>query len=287
MTRRPALAPDDVDALVKLYDAYDSVEFGGPEIDATDVNAMLAVDTGENLVVEENGRLLGFADAGSNGEVETVVDPGHPSAEQLQRELLAWVLERSRVFGVRRVEHWAGSRADGAALLLKDAGFAPARTLWRMRRELTGPLPAPAWPRSVEPRTLDRHRDGHAVWELVMRGFAGTFGSHQRPFDEWSLFALAEGRSAILAVEGDALVGVATTGPRSGEGHVGQLTVDPEHRGRGIALALLHEAFRRDRAAGYAATALTVDGENESARRLYEMAGMTVVAEFRRWERDV
>jgi ribosomal protein S18 acetylase RimI-like enzyme len=185
------------------------------------------------------------------------------------------------------MEHWAGARTDGAALLLADAGYEHARTMWRMRRELVGDLPAPVWPAGVEARTADYDREAREVFELVMRGFAGTFGSHQRPYEEWAGMALAEGRSAIVAVEGHSLIGVATVGPRNGEGHVNQLTVDPAHRGRGLALALLHEAFRRDAAAGYPATALTVDGENDNARRLYEKAGMTVVSEFRRWERDV
>jgi ribosomal protein S18 acetylase RimI-like enzyme len=54
-----------------------------------------------------------------------------------------------------------------------------------------------------------------------------------------------------------------------------------------VGLALLHEVFRRDGAAGLARTTLTVDGENESANRLYLRAGMRVTAEYRRWERDV
>lgn len=286
-TRRPAVVPDDVEPIAKIYDAYDRLELGAPEMGADDVKAMLSVETGENVVVVVDGEVVAFADAGNNGEVETVVHPDHPGAAALQRELLDWVLERSRAFGVKRVEHWAGTRADGAAVLLTEAGFAHARTLWRMRRELSGDLPEPAWPAGVEVREFDESRDGREVWDLVQRGFAGTFGSHPRPFEEWALFSLGKDKSAICAVEDGTLIGVATVGPRSGEGHVNQLTVDPAHRGRGLALALLHAAFRRDAGLGYAATALTVDGENEGARRLYDKAGMSVVAEFRRWERDL
>jgi ribosomal protein S18 acetylase RimI-like enzyme len=120
-----------------------------------------------------------------------------------------------------------------------------------------------------------------------MTSFAGEHGSHPRPYDEWALLVLDVGYDVVCAVENDVIVGVATTGPRGGDGHVGQLGVLPEHRGRGLALALLHECFRRDRAIGYDATTLTVDGENANARRLYEKAGMRVTKEYRRWERDV
>lgn len=286
LTRRPAAATD-VDALTALYASYDVIELGGPEMDASDVAALLSVDGSENLVIEEGGRLVGFADVGRSGEVETLVDLARADAAALQRDLLSWVVERSRQRGLGRVEHFAGARPDGAGVRLAEAGFAHVRTVWRMRRVLDGVLPEPVWPTGVELRPFDLERDGRAVWSLVQRGFAGTFGSHERPFEEWAAFSLGPEKDALCAYDADDFVAVATTGPRAGEGHVMQLTVDHPHRGRGLALALLHEAFRRDAAAGHDATALTVDGENAHARRLYDKAGMSVTQEFHRWERDV
>ena len=286
LTRRPAAAAD-VDALTALYASYDDVELGGPEMDASGVAAMLSVNTSENLVVEDDGRLVGFAEVGRSGEVETLVDLTRHDAADLQRDLLEWVVETSRRRGVARLEHFAGARPDGAAVLLAEAGFAHVRTVWRMRRALDGDVPEPVWPAGVELRPFDTDRDAREVWTLAQRGFAGTFGSHERLFEEWAAFSVGPEKDAICAYDGDGLVAVATTGPRSGEGHVMQLTVDHPHRGRGLALALLHEAFRRDATAGRGATALTVDGENANARRLYDKAGMSVTQEFRRWERDV
>jgi ribosomal protein S18 acetylase RimI-like enzyme len=286
LTRRPAAATD-LDALTALYASYDVVELGGPEMDASDIAAMLSVDGSENVVVVDDGQVVGFADVGRSGEVETLVDLSRSDAAALQRDLLTWVLERSRQRGLGRVEHFAGARPDGAGVRLAEAGFEHVRTVWRMRRGLDGDLPEPVWPAGVQLRPFDADRDGRAVWSLVQRGFAGTFGSHERPFEEWAAFSLGPEKDALCAYDGDALVAVATVGPRAGEGHVMQLTVDHQHRGRGLALALLHEAFRRDAAAGWAATALTVDGENANALRLYEKAGMSVTQEFRRWERDV
>jgi ribosomal protein S18 acetylase RimI-like enzyme len=286
LTRRPAAATD-LEALTALYAAYDEIELGGPEMDAADIAAMLSVDGSQNLVLEDDGRLVGFADVGRSGEVETLVDLSRPDAADLQHDLLGWVLEQSRQLGLDRVEHFAGARPDGSGRRLAAAGFEHVRTVWRMRRALEGPLPEPVWPAGVEVRPFDGDRDGRAVWSLVQRGFAGTFGSHERPFQEWAAYSLGPEKDAVCAYEDGALIAVATTGPRVGEGHVMQLTVDHPHRGRGLALALLHEAFRRDAAAGRTATSLTVDGENAHARRLYDKAGMAVTQEFHRWERDV
>ena len=284
---RPA-TPDDVDALVALYTSYDAVELGEAEIEADDLRAMLASDNGEPHVVDRDGRVVAFADLGATGEAETVVDLDLPDAADLQAELLGWVLTRARERGIRRLEHWAGPRDDGAAVRLAGAGYAHARTMWKMVRPLDGDLPQPAWPDGVDVRPFDPDRDGRTVWELVQRGFAGSFGSHERPFEDWALYALGgEDKDAVQAVEDGALVGVATRSVRGGDGHVNQLTVDPSQRGRGLALALLHEVFRRDAADGRPATTLTVDGENAHARRLYDKAGMRVAGEYRRWERDV
>ena len=284
---RPA-TPDDVDAIVALYTAYDTVELGAAELEAADVHTMLASDNGEPHVAERDGRVVGFADLGATGEAETVVDLGEPDAADLQRELLDWVLTRARERGVRRLEHWAGPRGDGAAALLAEAGYEHARTMWKMHRGLDGDLPEPDWPDGVVIRPFDPDRDGRTVWELVQRGFAGSFGSHERPFEDWALYALGgEDKDAVQVVEDDVLIGVATRSVRGGDGHVNQITVDPAQRGRGLALALLHEVFRRDAADGRPATTLTVDGENVHARRLYDKAGMTVAGEYHRWERDV
>ncbi len=284
-TRRPATT-DDVPPLTELYRVYDVAELGQPEMDAGDIRAMIETTTGESVVLEDGGRVVGFADAADSGEIETMVDPGHPAAADLQRELLTWAAETGRRRGVTRLEHFTGPRPDGAARLLATAGFAHARTVWRMRRELVGDLPSPVLPPGVEIRPFDADRDARAVWALVQHGFDGTFGSHRRSFEEWALYSLGPDRDAVCAYDEDELVAVATTGPRAGEGHVMQLTVEPAQRGRGLALALLHEAFRRDAAVGHPATALTVDGENEDACRLYDKAGMSIVAEFHRWERD-
>jgi mycothiol synthase len=286
LTRRTAL-PSDAAAVARLYVAYDTVELGAPEMELGDVEQQLTLAGSERIVVEDGDRLVGFADVARTGEAETVVDPAYAGAGELQRELLTWVTERARDLGARRLEHWAGPSPGGAALVLAAAGFAHVRTMWQMRRELAAALPATVWPAGVRQVAFDPAEHGRATWELMTRAFAGQFGSHARPFADWAHFVLVPETDAVLAFDGDVLVGAAVTGPRGGGGHVNQLAVMPESRGRGLAKALLHEAFRRDTESGHSATTLVVDGDNDTARSLYEKAGMRVEREYRRWERDV
>src|SRR4051812_17054206 len=285
MTRRPATLAD-ARRLADIYAAYDTIELGQPEMELADLEVMLAVDS-ERIAVEVEDRIVGFAELADNGEAETLVDPSYDGALDLQRELLAWLVQRATERGIARLEHWAGTSPDGAARLLTETGFEHVRTMWRMGRSINGDLPTPVWPDGVALRTFERERDAREVWQVVMTCFAGAFGSHQRSLEEWSTFVLDRGYDVVCAVDNDVIIGVATTGDRTGDGHVGQLAVLPEHRGRGLGLALLQECFRRDAAAGYRATTLTVDGENDKAKRLYENAGMRVQTEYRRWERDV
>jgi len=277
---------DDLDAVLALYLAYDLQEMGAADMDADDVGPMLEDDSRESVLAYTGGRPLGFASLTGAGEAETVVDPGGPDPDGLQRELLRWVLERATARGANRLHHWAGSRPEGAARLLTEAGFVHARTSWRMVRSLDGELARPPLPSGVVLGLREPSRNEREVWALVESAFGRSFGRTPRTFDEWAR-AMGPKRVAVCAIEEGRLVGVAVTIAHAEEGYVPQLAVDADRRGRGVAQALLHEVFRRDQAAGLPLTALNVDGENDGARRLYEKAGMHVDREYRRWERDV
>ena len=88
----------------------------------------------------------------------------------------------------------------------------------------------------------------------------------------------------MATVDGQ-VVGAALGKETPEHGFVRQLAVDRASRGRGLALALLHECFRRHRNRGLPASVLGVDAGNPTgALALYEKAGMRVVEQFTRWE---
>ena len=283
LVRRPAES-SDLDALEALFVAYDTWEFGRVEMERDDIRAMLELPGSQQLVLERDGRVIGYADLAPNGEGESAAHPDDAEVADLHRELLGWLADGARALGKERLEHWSGPRPDGASQRLTSQGFEHVRTAWQMRRGLDGELPEPVWPGTASVAPFEEARDAEQVWDLITRGFAGQFGSHPRPFEEWRHLALRPGSSVIRVVEEGRLLGVSVNVPRASEGYVLQLAVEPSARGRGLGLALLHETFRRDQAAGLPATALGVDGQNDNARKLYEKAGMSVVEEFRRWD---
>jgi ribosomal protein S18 acetylase RimI-like enzyme len=158
-----------------------------------------------------------------------------------------------------------------------------------MRRELDTASPEPVWPGGVEVHDLVRPDDERPVHALVQRAFAEIGGEHERPFAQWAASLLDSDRFdpslCLVATVSGEVVGTALGQQTPDYGFVRQLAVDRAHRGRGLALALLHESFRRHRDRGLPATVLGVDAGNPTgALALYEKAGMRVVEEFTRWE---
>lgn len=192
-----------------------------------------------------------------------------------------------------RVRHWArvGSAPYGA---LQAAGWRHAHTLHHLSRPLTGPLPEPVWPPDVDLRPFLRERDAVAVWQLIQTAFAEIPGEPRRSLEDWVVSNLDRSdfspdlllTAVALAGQGrEVVVGAAVTFDWEDRGWVRQLAVDRSQRGRGIGLALLHQAFQVHRDRGLPKTGLGVDTANETgAQPLYARAGLRLEHRFARFE---
>ncbi len=150
----------------------------------------------------------------------------------------------------------------------------------RMRRELSGVIEQPRWPRGVAVKTLagklDRKvaRDAHAVLEA---GF-WEGGGGAPIFRQWwnALRKDSEFDPALvfLAVSRDGVIGMAQCWTSA---FVKDLAVHPRERQRGIGRALMLTAFHAFARRSAAYVDLKVREENENAQRLYRDLGMRVV----------
>ena len=287
MIERPATR-EDLRAVVELFCAYDVAFRGGVDTDDTDFTDdwdKPGFDwAAATLVVEDDGRLVGFATV-----VEEYADVMTPADRtELLPRLLEWVEQHPG-----GLEHYVPDPDAARNQVMAARGWRPARRFWRMRRELDGPTPAPVWPDGVVVRGYDRPRDDAAVHALITTSFREIGGQHERTLEEWTGYLLDTDRfdaDLYLVAEAHGQVVGAALGQVMGEdyGFVRQLAVAPSHRGRGLALALLHESFRRHAGRGLPATVLGVDAGNPTgALALYERAGMRVVEQFTRWDRPV
>ena len=289
MITRPARRSDLAEVLA-LYVAFDLATRGFVDSDESDVTGDwdapgFDMATG-TLVLERDGRVAGYAVVDADGVADTVTDLARPDDGAVDRLLDFLEAQPHPV-----LQHYLQvGDAEGEARFAQR-GWAPARRFWRMRVELTAPTPAPVWPEGVQVRELDPARDGRAVHEVVQTAFEDVGDGHvRRPYDAWAARMLGDRfdpQLSLVAVEGDEVVGALLGQDVTDYAFVRQLAVPAASRGRGTALALLHEVFARARTRGLPAVGLGVDAANATgATRLYERAGMAVHEEFTRWDLD-
>ncbi len=280
---RPA-TPADLRAVVDLFCAYEERTRGFPDTDDADVAREWELPGWDfedgTRVVEDDGVVIGYALV-TDEHADTVAVPGRP---EVSDALLAWVEAHPE-----HLEHYVPDGDADLGARLERRGWVPERRFWRMRRELSGDLPAPVWPAGVTVSDFRRPDDERAVHELISTSFREIGGQHERTFEQWSGYLLDtdlfDASLYLVAVDGERVAGASLTQVMGGEGFVRQLAVAPSHRGRGLGLALLHETFRRLAEQGLPTALLGVDAGNPTgAIAVYEKAGMAVHEQFTRWD---
>jgi ribosomal protein S18 acetylase RimI-like enzyme len=176
--------------------------------------------------------------------------------------------------------------------LVESRGFRPIRYFYRMRRDLSQPIPDHRLPEGLTLRTY-----GPELSEALREAFNESFADH------WSFEPVTEEDWRIFFVERETfrpdLTFVVMDGgeiaahslnrvdpeenARQGlkEGWVGQLGTRRAWRKRGIATALLCASMRAFKAEGLDYATLGVDAENlTGALAIYERLGFVVVKRF-------
>jgi len=204
---------------------------------------------------------------------------------------------------------WAHGGHPGAAPLAARFGFTADRELWRMRRSLRDPFPAPQFPDGV---TLRPFRPGADEAELLRVNNA-AFAWHPEQ-GGWTLDDVTvreaepwfDAAGVLLAVDvadpahvlgfhwtkvhrpAPAVLAADHSGfDTSGSdltkpiGEVYVLAVDPAARGRRLGPALTLAGLAHLRGRGLDTVMLYVEGDNAAAVRLYRNLGFTP------WEVDV
>lgn len=225
---------------------------------------------------------LGYAQLtrGTAGwSAETVVSPGErtPSGNVAEALLRAALTEAARRGG-GELTLWVSKATDEWDRLATACGLRVVRDLLQLRRPLPAEQPPP-----IELRAFRVGRDEAAWLEVNKRAFAW----HPEQ-GGWDMEALAERESqpwfdpgGFLLHEVDGkLAGFCwtkihqSTTPPLGEIYV--IAVDPAFQGRGLGRALvlggLHHLWNR----GISMSMLYVDGENSSARAMYDKLGFSV-----------
>jgi mycothiol synthase len=255
-----------------------------------------------------DGEPVGYVDlASSEGGARIAIDgrvpPDVSDAEAIAHALLAFAEERGASHAAGRLA--AGQDAVMRAYSIGGApwvacvereGYRPVRTSYEMQIDLVATPPqAPRWPDGVAVRPLAGGEE-RALYEVHSEVFADVWDFTRRPFESWWHDAVVDptfDRSLwLVALDGGEIAGYALcwdeASGRPQLGWVGSLGVRRPWRRRGLALALLRQAFAVLRERGRAQVGLGVDGDSTTgAVELYERAGMHVHARSTTYERPL
>ncbi|HEY7347547.1 MAG TPA: GNAT family N-acetyltransferase [Ktedonobacterales bacterium] len=305
IVRSPTM--EDIPAILALLRVFDTAEMGeaDPLTPDTIIGDWEELDPTQDawMVLASDGLLCGYATLMDYGAGrfygDGYVHPDHNRrgigktlVEEMERRAAAIIAAEPD--GTRRVlVNNVVAESAAARDLLETRGYELTRVYFRMRIDLEGTRPAPAWPEGISVRTCDGSlEDIQRAYETVEEGFRDSWAHIPRSFEEWQRHMVRESFDAslwFLAQEGDKVAGAALCRRRDdGSGWIEQLAVLRPWRKRGLGLALLRHAFTVFDQREIRRVGLGVDGQSlTGAQRLYERAGMRVTARIACYEKEL
>lgn len=267
------MAAEQIDAIgeAEIEEADIVADWGRPSYDVTSRGLG---------IVGPAGDLVAYAECIGSGRADASVHPDH-TGRGLGTALAGWLVRRAHelgepVIGMPNPQGSAGDRLLGAL------GWYVRWESWQLELPPDASIPARSLPaaytiREAEPRELV------ACWHVVEDAFLEWSERDKEPFEDWRasvverpgfepwhLRVVTDPAGDVVAV---AVVLLADSGR---EGHVDRIATRADQRGRGIAQALLADAFTTARAHGAERSTLATDSRT-GALSLYRRVGMEVV----------
>jgi mycothiol synthase len=290
--RAPVLA--DAPAVLAVFAARELADLGAPLHRLDDLReewqgAAAELVDDARVVEAQHGEIVAYAEVRRHGTLAVVT----PDCEGrgIGARLLQWAEGRERAHGHPLHRQWVAAANESARALLTGAGYAKARSYWRLVRPLDG-LGAPGPPPpDLHLRSVDAERDGRRLHALDAASFAGAPDYLPDSFEQFRQEHLEAhdfdaGLSVVAELEGQIVAMLlARRRPEEGIGFVAILAVDPQHQRRGIGTVLLQHAFAGFARAGLREAMLMVASDNPKALRVYDRVGMVVQLQFDIYER--
>jgi mycothiol synthase len=282
LTARP-FTVDDLDAAFAVYSAAELEDSGQVALEPEDIAGDWARPSfdlaADSIGVFDGDRLVGAAEVSRGGvRAEGAVLPGE-RGRGIGSWLAQWTEQRATSLGSSRV----GQVTPDGSLpqrLLTGRGYALGHTSWVLElpedREITD-RPLPDGHTFGTGDTAERERQAYMV---IQDAFDEWEGRVRDSFEDWAATTVRRPGAQpwqlrVVEHEGSVVAASFTILDSQGAGHLHQLAVERTHRGKGLAQALLADAFGRARERGATRSELSTDSRT-GALDLYLKVGMEV-----------
>jgi mycothiol synthase len=291
--RRPTA--DDRSAVSDLKRAVQIARHGESDVTPAEIAeewALPRLSTEEDvwLIEDAAGTVVGYAlvwleDPPGTFVAEQTVHPAHRD-RGLSEVLLDLSESRARASAraagadaTANLGVWTHEDDTPRRALYERRGFQYVRTFLNLEIDLGEPPTAPVWPAGLKVRPFRRHLDEAAVHAASDEAFHDHWRPDAMDLDEWLDFRFERPDLDLdlwwVVWDGAQVVASLLAIETPLGGYIDSLSVRRPWRGRGVARALLLQAFATLRARGLSRAYLGVDGENPTgAVGLYESVGM-------------
>ncbi|HEX2058079.1 MAG TPA: GNAT family N-acetyltransferase [Actinomycetota bacterium] len=287
----------DLDAIVELYRACDSVDAPGTVSGREDVAwrwRTSGFDRDRDAWVVRRGNSVAAYAWVFEGLADVRVHPAE-RGRGLGSRLLELVERRAAAQGSRDgfLRQNVTNLTPGAQALLESRGYVYSHHYALLAIDLDERPRVPAPPEGVIVRTYELGPDDGAVHRAFNRAWSQYEGERwePEPFERWMENVESEDFDPAhwhLALEAGEVVGFCL-GERYGDhAWIQSLGTVPEQRGRGLGRLLLTTGFAAFHDAGVRRVDLTCSSENiPAARALYDSAGMREVLRYENLKRPI
>jgi GNAT superfamily N-acetyltransferase len=284
--RRP---PVDSDApfVAELVIAYEGSLYGTTAYSLADLEAeweSLELER-DALVLLDGERIVGYGSLDDRGELWRSEGFVHPSerGRGLGTQLVAALEAAAASCGARRIQNNVAEPDGPGHRLLAGLDYRPVRVFRELRIELDAAPEPPEWPEGLAPEEFEAGRDAVAFHAAEQEAFADQWEFRPRDLARWRELHLESAGFdpslwRVVRAGEEVVAGAICEGNRYGGGWIAVLFTRRPWRGRGIARALLRDAFGKFWDRGEASVGLSVDADNATgAFQLYESVGMRPV----------
>ncbi|HEU5037038.1 MAG TPA: GNAT family N-acetyltransferase [Nocardioides sp.] len=283
LTSRP-LAMADARAVFEVMAAQEQVDTGTVSIEEADILAdwqRPSYDVGAGTIgVLDGDRLVAYAEYMGGDRGESAVQPAY-RGRGIGTALAHWMQQRARAAGASVVGMPVPQGSPGDRLLAA-LGYHVRWEMWELYLPEGAEIPARPLPDGYALREATPD-DYEACWVVFEDAFLEWAARERQPYDDflasvvgrqgfepWHLRVVTDPTGEVVGATNVLLFG-------GDEGYVNKVATRADQRGRGLAQAMLVDAFAAARAHGATRSGLSTDSRT-GALSLYEKVGMRVTS---------